>query len=273
VGWVSAPAIVLPEVREAELKEWPFIEDPTSRMSDKLVRVDECGKSWLVLYEFNKDSSRYADGNAHEHGFRQEEFRFFYCVFVKKGRTAQFASYLDSEKSLNVNDFQPRDFTDGPYLGEAIWRDTWQREKFEGQIWKAPAGCEFAIPVANYHWEGNLDKTLPDGFSVCLPQKWFADELGLAMSSKGPECWVNHGGDIVIQTHLSLEHRVVVIDEAMLSEYSEEQDVEPIWLMIAERSVWPGGGNKELCCRRSEGAIWVDDRGWKQIGWNQDRIS
>jgi hypothetical protein len=272
--WLSKPQIVLPEVPEASLKQWPFAEDPTTSMSDKLVRVDKNGKRWLVIYEFNLAEENYKERGSRGHGKRYEEFRFFYCVFVKKGKVAEFTDYLAGEKSLNVSDFQPRDFTDGPYLGEAFWRDTWQAEKFVEHIWMAPTGCEFAIPVANYHWESHLDKTLPDGFSNYMPQKWFADELGLTMSEKGPQYWANLDDDIVIQSQRPFEHQTaMVIDEEVLRNYSKEQDVEPVWLMIAERNTWPMGVSDESCWRRSEGAIWLDDLDWQQVGWNNDTIS
>jgi hypothetical protein len=151
-NWMSEPQIVLPEVAEEKLKEWPFAKDPTEAMSDKLLRMDENKKRWLVLYEFNSAEADYAKPRPGDHGKRYEEFRFFYCVFVKKGKVADFTGYLATEASLSVNDFQPREFTDGPFLREAFWRETWTSVKFDQHIWEAPSDCEFAIPVAHYHW-------------------------------------------------------------------------------------------------------------------------
>ena len=269
--WLFEPQIVLPEVPEANLKKWPFIEDPTTSMSDKLVRVDQQNKRWLVLYEFHLAEENYTEQSIRDHGKRYEEFRFFYCVFVKKGKVTEFTDYLASERSLNVSDFQPRDFTDGPYLREAFWRDTWKGEKFVEHIWKAPDGCEFAIPVANYHWESHLDKTLPDGFSNNMPQKWFAEELGLTMAPEGPQYWNDPNGNRVIQSQRPFSHQTsMVMDEILLHRYADEHQIEPVWLMIAERNTWPRGDNNESCWRRSEGAVWFDGSGWKQVGWNND---
>lgn len=269
--WISEPKIVLPEVFEAELKRWPFSEDPTSAMHDKLVRVDADKKRWLVLYEFNHAENDYEERESNGHGKRYEEFRFFYCVFLKKGKTNEFIAFLDDERSLDVDSFKPRGFTDGPYLGEAFWRDTWNSEKFGEHLWNAPSGYEFAIPVACYHWESHLDKTLPDGFSNYMPQKWFADELSLNASPMGPQYWTEAAGNIVIQAQRPLEHQTtMVIDEAVLHSYAEEHQVEPVWLMIAERNTWSRGDNDEACWRRSEGAIWLDGKKWRQVGWNKD---
>lgn len=271
IVWIAEPKIELPEVPEADLKQWPFAEDPTAAISKKLVRIDESAKRWLVLYEYASAEEHYKERGPSGHGKRYEEFRFFYCVFLKKGKTIEFTEYLDGEQSLDVHSFQPRDFIDGPYLGEAFWRETWRSEKFAEYLWKAPAGCEFAIPVAKYHWESHLDKTLPDGFSNYMPQKWFADELSLNISPMGPQCWTDATGNLVIQALRPFEHQTaMVIDEAVLHAYAEEYQVEPVWLMIAERNTWPQGDNSESCWRRSESAIWFDGKHWQQIGWNKD---
>ena len=271
VGWITEPKIVLPEVPESELKRWPFTEDPTKSMSNKLRRVDESRKRWLVLYEFNLVEKNYVQSGPDGHRKRYDELRFFYCVFLKKGKTGGFIKHLESVKSLGVSSFQPRDFGGGPFLREAFWRDTWRSEKFAENLSNAPVGCEFAIPVVEYHWEGHLDKTLPDGFSIYMPQKWLADDLSLTMSPNGPQYWAGLDGNIVIQSQrLSEKQTAAVIDEEVLRRYAQEQEVEPVWLMMAERNTWPGGINEESSWRRSMGVIWVDGQDWRQTSWHRD---
>ena len=62
----------------------------------------------------------------------------------------------------------------------------------------------------------------------------------------------------------------MIIDEATLHRYAEECQIEPVWIMVAERNTWPSGVNNESCWRRSEGAVWLDGDDWKQVGWNND---
>lgn len=269
--WIIEPIVKLPDVAENDLRQWPFEENPTLSMLDKLVRIDGKGQRWLVLYEFNIDKQKYEGPKRGMHGMRYEEFRFFYCVFVKQGKAKELAEFLSNSGSLDVSSFQPRDFTDGPYLREAYWRSTWETEKFSDHLWKAPEDCEFAIPVTNYYWESHLDKSLPEGFSNYMPQKWFADELGLSMSEKGPHVWSDKSQNVVIQAHKSLEdQKAVVIKEEILQAYADQFRLEPVWLMIAERNTWPNGNNNESCWRRSEGVMWFEDGDWKKIGWNKD---
>jgi hypothetical protein len=270
-SWVAEPVIKLPEVTEDNLKQWPFEEDPTQSIAEKLLRVDEEGKRWLVLYDFNIDEQDYQGTKRGMHNKRYEEFRFLYCVLVKRGKSSEIAKSLESRMSLDVDSFKPREYTDGPYLREAYWRNTWATEKFSEYLSEGPNEFEFAIPIAKYHWESHLDKSLPDGFSNYMPQKWFADELELTMHENKPQTWQNKLGDVVIQSHKPFKHnKVVVIDEEALQSYSEKFEVEPLWLMIAERNTWPNGDNDESCWRRSEGAVWLDNGTWRQVGWNKD---
>jgi hypothetical protein len=58
--WMIEPKIRLPEVSEADLKAWPFEEDPTMGLESKLVRYDGDSARWRILYEFNCERQRYA---------------------------------------------------------------------------------------------------------------------------------------------------------------------------------------------------------------------
>ncbi|MDO6775126.1 ATP-binding protein [Shewanella sp. 3_MG-2023] len=266
--WMTEPNIKLPEVNEEYLKLWPFDEDPTQSMKKKIVKVDKEGKSWLVLYEFNLDKQKYDEPCSGEHGLRYEEFRFFYCLFVKRGKAEEFSAQIKSKQSVCGHSYRPVEFTDGPYLREAYWRETWPSEKYTE---RSSDECEFAIPVVNYIWESHLDKSLPDGFSLYMPQKWLADELKISMSEKNPHQWIDHLGNIVVQANSSFEEQTsVIIDEDVLNSYSEEFGVEPVWLMIAERSAFPNGSNKNFCGRRAEGVVWKENGCWKQVEWNKD---
>ncbi|MDT3306656.1 ATP-binding protein [Shewanella vaxholmensis] len=268
-NWMTEPNIKLSKVNEEQLKQWPFDEDPTLFMEKKLVKLDKEGKSWLVLYEFNLDKQKYDEPCSGEHGLRCEEFRFFYCIFIKQGKVKEFSEFIESEQSINGYSYRPVEFTDGPYLREAYWRETWSSEKYTERSFDD--GCEFAIPVVNYLWESHLDKSLPNGFSLYMPQKWFADELQISMSKSNPHQWLDNLGNIVVQATSSFEEQTsVIIDEGALNYYSEEFGVEPVWLMIAERNAYPNGSNNNFCGRRAEGVVWKENGCWKQVEWNKD---
>lgn len=271
-GWIIEPTIKLPEITETDMKKWLFEENLAKSILDKLPRIDENGKRWLTLYEHNAKRQRYKKPHD-EHGMRYEEFRLLYCVFLRRGKTGEMTKFLNNERKLDVSSFEPRDFTDGPYLREAHWRDTWKSIKFSEYLSRSPDMCDFAIPTALYYWEGHLDKTLPEGFFNCMPQKWFAEELGL--SHQGFHSWVNQDGEVLIQTYIhideALEHQTaVVINEESLFAYSKEFEVEPIWLMVAERNTCPERIASKACWMRTEGVAWHDGESWKKFNWIRD---
>ena len=270
-NWAKQPEVSLPHVDGSDLIEWPFKEDPTASIKNKIFRTDQNGGKWLVLYEFSLDTQKHSDPRPAEHGTRYEEFRFIYCVLTQQGKSAELVKYLNKKRSLDVSSFQPREFTDGPYLLEAHWRDTWQDQKFSKRIWGMPENLEFAVPVADYHWESHLDGTLPNGFSRHLPQKWFADELGLKMIDRNVNSWINSEGHIVLTSVSGSDGRsTVVIDERTFRNYANQFNMEPVWVMIAERSAWPSGGNDSFNGRRAEAVAWYDGKTLRKRGWKRD---
>ena len=268
--WVTQPEVTLPHVDEKDLEQWPFQEDPTASFKSNIYRTNKTKNKWLVLYEFSLDEQKHSDPSPAEHGFRYQEFRYIYCVLLQQGKSTAFAKYLKQKGDLSVRSYSPIEYTDGPYLLEAPWRDTWQGKKFLDQVWGAPLDLEFAIPVADYYWESHLDKTLPNGFSRFLPQKWFADELGLQIGNTSANSWVNSSNNTVfISISKSNGRAAVVIDEEIFMGYSKKYELEPVWIMIAERNAWPKGGS-DSSWRRSEAVAWRDGETWKHFSWHND---
>ena len=268
--WVTQPEVSLPHVDEEDLKQWPFQEDPTASFESNSYRTDKVKNKWLVLYEFSLNEQNHNDSNPAEHGLRYQEFRYIYCVLLKRGKSIEFAKYLNQKRDLGVGSYSPLEFTDGPYLLEAPWRDTWQSQKFLDQIWDSTQGLELAIPIADYHWESDRDKTLPNGFSKHFPQKWFANELGLKMEDRSANSWSDFDNNTVLISVSGADGRsTVVIDEKTFMDYSEEHDLEPAWIMIAERNAWPKGSDSSPW-RRSEAVAWRDGKTWNQFDWTND---
>jgi hypothetical protein len=66
--------------------------------------------------------------------------------------TNKLAKFLSDKQSLDGHHTRPREFTDGPFLREAFWRETWTSEKYDDTFSSNDTEIDFAIPVANYHW-------------------------------------------------------------------------------------------------------------------------
>ncbi|WIV49780.1 ATP-binding protein [Marivivens sp. LCG002] len=271
-AWIIEPRIEIPEVSEVELLDWPMQHDPAASAVDIIRRHSPDGRDWLVLYDHVHDRDTYEETGRFSHNLRIEEFRFFQCVLVPRGKAENLAVHLQQQQEIDVWSFKPTEYVDGPYIGEAFWRDTWETTKFTDDIWKTPDDCPIAIPVASYQWESHLDKTLPDGLSTYLPQRWFAEELGLVKRSEDFRSWMRESGEEVFRVFMGGEDHQsgVVIDANVFDEYLAAHELEAIWLFIAERSAWPNGDNEQASRPRFEAAIWRDEKGWKSLKWVRD---
>ena len=271
LNWVTQPKVSLPLVSKSDLIKWPFQEDPAASFKNKIFRTDQNGRKWLVLYEFSLDNQEHGNPNLTEHKTRYEEFRYIYCVLIQRQKLIDFVKYLNRKRSLDIYSFQPREFIDRSYLLENHWRDTWKDQKFPERILGIPDDLRFAVPIADYQWENHLDKTLPNGFSKYLPQKWFLDELELRMTDKNASSWINSEGHVVlISVSESEEKSTVVIEEETIVNYASQFNMEPVWIMIAERNAWPSGGNDGFRGRRAEAVAWYDSKKLRKRGWKQD---
>ncbi|MGE4876538.1 NACHT domain-containing protein [Yersinia enterocolitica] len=269
--WMIEPIVQLPEIPEDELKTWPFKEDPTKSLQTKLQRIDLKGKRWSVLYEFNCERQDYPEALRGLHGARYEEFRFIYCVFVRSNDVESFVAGLKEHQSLDVTDFQPRDYTDGPFFLEAYWRDTWKSEKFSKDLQSSSTEGKFSNSVARYCWESHLDKTIQEGFEVYMPQRWLAEDLGIELAENSTRSWNDADGNELIKVLSPIKNKsAVLICEETLRKYCAKEEVTPIWVLIGERNTWPGGDNDQSCWRRSEGAWWQSKGEWKQLAWTHD---
>lgn len=268
--WMIEPNVRLPEISEKELKAWPFTEDPTKDLQEKLQRIDLSGEKWRILYEFNCERQSYPEPRRGLHSARSEEFRFLYCVFVKSNDLDSFIKGLAEDESLDVTDLQPRDYTDGPFFLEAFWRDTWKSEKFSREL-RRSSGVKFSNSVARYHWESHLDKTIQEGFEAYMPQRWLAEGLDIRLAENSTRSWIDADGNEVVKIlRTTKDKSAVLICEETLRKYCAREAVTPIWLLIGERNVWPGGDNGQSCWRRSEGAWWQSNGEWNEIAWNRD---
>jgi len=76
------PEITLIDVSEIELPTWPFFEDPAGKLKDLIIREDDFGLRWIVLYEHQSETERCLGEKVGEHGMRQQEFCFLMSVVV-----------------------------------------------------------------------------------------------------------------------------------------------------------------------------------------------
>ena len=270
--WLAEPKVILPKIEENELKSWPFAVNLAKDIDADMVRTDPEGRRWLVLHEYLNDGQFYENREQMCHGKRIEQYRIFNCIFLQYDNAREFVRSLKKRNRIIYHDFDPSEFTDGPYLLEAFWRDTWNRGNITNTYRLNSKTLEFISPTACYHWEKHLDKTLPNGFTRYIPSKWFAEELGLSVSPFDSGNWIDQNEKCIIQSiNFQNGQRVVVIDEESFLQYAVNHKFKPIWLMIGCRTVWPNGNNNNCCWRYSIGGGWFENGMINKLHWIEDQ--
>ena len=271
-AWIIEPKIELPDVPEEDLRDWTTQFDPGKTEADFIYRNSPDGRRWIVLYDHVQDRDYYVENGRSGHNIRMVEFRITNCILVPNGQAERLANSLRDQQDIDFFRFQPSEYMNGPFIGEAFWRNTWETTNSRGDNWTVHGESRVAIPVANYQWGINLDRTLPNGFFSYLPERWFAEELGLANHSEDFSGWFREAGEEVFKVFNESEgHQSgVVVEACTLYDYLGSQELEPVWVFIAQRSACPNGDNDRACWRRSEAVIWKSGTNWKSTKWFRD---
>lgn len=269
-GWMCGEPINLAKVTENDLRAWPAREDPSKDFDQKVVRVDATGERWVVLYDHVHKTERYPEKSV-EHGMRQQEFRRIFSVFVETAHLEEFIAVLEHDRDINVSHWEVQHLTDGPYLGEILWRATAPMERWSDRGARIPPSIRLAYPLCRYVWEDHLDLSLTDGARAYLPAPWFAKELKISFSPTAGDTLFDSAGNGVLTRKATDDDSVVLLSERALTRLRRDAGLSCVWLLVAERNAWPGGTNAAATWRRAEGVAWMDgdsvvSRTWKQDG-------
>jgi hypothetical protein len=269
--WVLGPDIILDATPEEQLAAWPFKADPVQRLGSLIQQHDDKGNTWTTLYERRSKREKYDESERRSHGLRQQEFRFVLCVVVARSDRSQLVKFLSEAATLDVMQWGPTELTDGPFLREAPWRDTWPQEQWRRDTWKAPKGMPIAFPVCQYLWESHLDATLLNGGLALIPSPWLADYLSLSPDEKDASVYKTPSGEIAfIGSMLGEEGSSSLVKTSLLDAVLEAEKLECVWLFVGERNVWPGGENDHAAWRRSEGLCWLEGNKPVLVTWKRD---
>jgi hypothetical protein len=269
-AWAFKPEIHLREVSESGLPAWPFEEDPASELKDLIVREDDAGLRWIVLYEHQSKTESYAGKRVGEHNTRQQEFRFLMSVVIRKNNISEIFDKLKADQEIDVRSWGTFDITDEAFLFEAPWRDTWPGLQWRYDRAETPEGISVAFPVFGYCWESHLDASLPEGFRTHLPSTWLSNLLGLKPDINLTGSWVSPIGEVIFREISGEEGSVICLirEDALLNVLTDELCV--LSLLVSERNAWPGGSNHNASWRRSEGLCWHDGKKLRSEIWKRD---
>ncbi|WP_180962732.1 ATP-binding protein [Pseudomonas guariconensis] len=251
--------INLQSIAEHEIGKWPFLSDPSELMPKLISRSNPAGQRWAVLHEHRSVSDRYEDDTRRQHGLRIQEWRFLLPVLVRREDSQSLRYSIMKQESIRVDEWSTRKATDDGYLLEAPWRSTWSQERWETQHFSDSDEIEVAFPCFRYHWESHLDASMPDGAHALLPAPWLSHRLGLKPLADHRNAYVDDAGVVRFLSGTSpSDGSYAFIDQELFQSFLDEDELDCIWVFVAERSAWPGGENEHASRRRSDGVIWVE---------------
>lgn len=263
--------IILHRTPENELGKWPFEADPSERMKSLIYRNDSEGRKWAALHEHRSISERYKDSIKREHGLRKEEWRYLLPIIVRKQDEQTLIRYLRKQRNVEVDHWSTRDSTNSGYLLEAPWRSTWEQGQWSTMDFYNIGQIEIAYPCYRYYWESHQDASLPDGAQALIPAPWLARRLGLKPHPDDPNVYLDRDGSTCFVSGKSPhDGSHAFIDQNLFDSFLAEDGLSCVWVFVAERAAWPGGGNADASWRRSEGYVWLKKGKPQMHHWNDD---
>ena len=245
-NWIIKPETQLPDLTERELKKWATQSIPELSIDKNIYRYDDREQKWNLLYNFIITESRYNNKDEAMRNIKMQETQHSNFGLVSIDKINQLSDYLHEvqQEDNDIWRIEPDEYTDGPFMGEAFWRDTWKTGKKINYI----SGIPIITPVALYQWEHHLDKTLPDGLLTCLPQFWFAQEFGLVSKPGDFLTWYNQAGNEVFKVYKKNKNRQysAVIESSAFEEYLISAKMKLICLSHIERVAWPQTEKREF---------------------------
>lgn len=272
--WAFEPWIVLDnDVEEESLASWPFEKNPAEKLKTLPFRTDSDGVKWLVIYEHQSITHNYEDifgESSREHSSRIQEFRFVETALILKSKVKNYVDNVEEKGLSRGVGWSVSEVTNEAFLQEAPWRSTWEQEKWEFDSGYASENDKHAKVAAQYSWESHLDESLPEGYSIHLPQPWVAHELDLKPDLEQAGIWRDKEGEAVFKELKGGDGGSICLlreDKAKLLKGSDQTFLS---LLIAERNAWPHGNNASAAWRRTEGVCYQHGRVMNFRSWNRD---
>jgi hypothetical protein len=268
--WVLDQNITISATTEKALEKWPYLADPGNALATLIRRSDRENRSWATLYDHRRVAVRYDNERPRLHGLRQQEFRFVCAVVIRKSKKRRFLAEILRRRKIDGYVWGPPEYVDGPFLRESYWRSTGSDEKWR-ENWSFPKAVGVAFPVSDYRWESHLDASLPKGASAFVPSPWLIRELDLVPARYDGSLYCDRNGDVrFIGSYLEPKGSSALIDADLFRSYLDRLSLDCVWLFLAERGAWPGGGERAVW-RRSEGVCWIENGRPGSKTWKEDR--
>lgn len=275
IRWWQAVSLKLEPIQDALLPTWPFQEEPPNR-SDWMDVVAPDGTPWLLLYGFFNVREDWTKKSSGLIPFRRDTFVRVSTILIEAPAVEATISKLKGRRLADPTGHDTIDWTDGPFLCEYPWRNTWRADCSpyeDGDIGSLPS-IRYIRPVARHRWESPLDASLQDGASVYIPNPWLGDKLGLRPT-------LDHVGEFMAETDRQTvfidptagisDASAALIDKERFFRLLKAEGLECLWIVAGERNAWPSGNPSDYACRSFASVYRWTGKKWVGNKWHKDR--
>jgi len=279
--WWQGIPLKLEPIEDNSLRTWPFQDEPsdTSHWMD-VIAPD--GTPWLLLYGFFILRDYRTEKEFSLISFRRDIFVRVSTILVEIDAVEAAISKLKGCRLADPSGHETIDWTDGPFLCEYPWRNTWKADYGiyeDGDIGNL-SGIKYIRPVARHVWESDLDLSLQNGSSVYIPNPWIGEKLDLnvKLNRSGEFLGESDGQVIFIDPTLGIsDSSAALIDKTKFFDFLENEGLECLWIVAGERNSWPSGQSGDYSCRSFASVYrwaeekWIGDRWYKDDSGNPNR--
>ena len=269
--WWRTINLSLEPIAHDDLRTWPFRDKDLAR-TEFLESIDDSGKKWLVLYGFEHKTEE-----SITKPIGRDAFVRITTILVDRDKASSFVKNLQNTQLADPSGHETIDWTDGAFLCEYPWRNTWGADASPfttGKIGEAPEKISYIQPVATHVWESHLDQHLPKGSSTCLLHPWIArqtrvkpnfDILGELVDS-------GTGKTVFLDPSVgSPKGTIALVDPEFFRSFLSENSLDCIWIIAGERNSYPSSSNyHDYSCRRFTGVYRLEKEHWLGDSWVED---
>jgi hypothetical protein len=263
--------LMLDSCPETNLYDWPMQIDNYNFCTDELVfEVD--GKAWTKLYEHRSIQDTSVDSTLQISQLsKREEFYFICNIMVNKTFQKQFLAHFKPNSNLNFDYFQPHEVMNQAFLVEPRWRYGWKIFDESNYIpSKQQLKNNSQLPLCHYNWEHAIDYSLPEFSDKIIPSTVILNDLNLIPASRNCTEFLSTSHELAFISHkLSNNDETVLICSEMFNLFLKNNELTPLWILIAERNFYANGYGS-FSYRRYEGIAWLQNTKICTTQWNRE---
>ena len=271
--WWQACSLEMEQVEDADVRAWPFRGEPPNS-PDWLDATDATGQRWLLLYGLFSSDERREEATPTVIGLRRQMFVRVSSIIVKRQDVEAALQRLRGTRLSDPSDHGAVDWTDGPFLCEYPWRNTWSRRGWEAfeEGARSLKGLSYIRPIIRHVWESHLDASLSEGLRFCLPHPWIGQRMGLRPNLQRPGQVIDGvtGNTVFLDPDRGGSGSVALVNVEKFSEFLRQENLECLWFVAGERNSYPSGQHGDYACRYFGSVYRRRDGEWFGNRWHED---